>query len=197
LCFPVPYLVTELEALKHDDMGTKPTKTDEPRINREIRTPRVRVIAEDGEQLGILDIREAVYMAEDRGLDLVEVSPQARPPVCKLMDWGRYKYAQKKKVAEAKKTQHQMQFKEIKMRPKTDAHDLETKVKHARRFLEENDGVKLTMRFRGREIIYAERAMETLHYVAQQLSEISQIRSQPSLEGRNMYMVLVPGKKAN
>jgi len=154
------------------------------------------VIAEDGEQLGILDIREAIQLAEEQGIDLVEVSPQARPPVCKLMDWGKHKFAQKKKAAEARKVQHQMQIKEVKMRPKTDAHDLETKIRHVRRFLEEADGVKLTMRFRGREIIYAERAMEMLHEVALAVAEIGQIRSQPLLEGRNMSMVLVPVKKS-
>lgn len=177
-------------------MGIKPTKSDEPRLNREIRTPRVRVIAEDGEQLGILDIREAILLAEEQGLDLVEVSPQARPPVCKLMDWGKHKFAQKKKAAEARKSQHQMQIKEVKMRPKTDDHDLETKIRHVRRFLEEGDGVKLTMRFRGREIIYAERAMEMLHEVATAVTDLGQIRSQPLLEGRNMSMVLVPAKKS-
>jgi translation initiation factor IF-3 len=169
-----------------------PKKADEPRLNYEIRTPKVRVIGEEGEQLGILDIRDAILMAEERGLDLVEVSPVARPPVCKLMDYGKFKYAQKKKAAEAKKRQHQMQIKEVKMRPKTDQHDLETKIKHVRRFLEEGDGVKLTMRFRGREIMYAEEAMEMLFKVSQEVSEIATVRSHPNMEGRAMSMVLVP-----
>jgi len=171
---------------------TESSSSDEPRLNRAIRTPKVRVIAEDGEQLGILDIRDAIAAAEERGLDLVEVSPNARPPVCKLMDYGKFKYGQKKKAAEARKRQHQMQIKEVKMRPKTDAHDLETKIKHVTRFLEEGDGVKLTMRFRGREIIYAEEAMEMLFEVSRRVAESAQIRSHPSLEGRNMSMVLVP-----
>jgi len=167
-------------------------KSDEPRTNRQIRASSVRVIAEDGEQLGILDIREAQAIADERGLDLVEVSPGARPPVCKLMDYGRYKYSLKKKAADAKRRQHHMQIKEVKMRPKTDQHDLSTKVRNAKRFIEEGDGVKLTMRFRGREIIYAESAMEMLFEVARQLNEVAQIRSHPNLEGRNMSMVLVP-----
>lgn len=167
-------------------------KSDEPRTNRQIRASSVRVIAEDGEQLGILDIREAQSIADERGLDLVEVSPAARPPVCKLMDYGRYKYSLKKKAADTKRRSHQMQIKEVKMRPKTDQHDLATKVRNAQRFIEEGDGVKLTMRFRGREIIYAESAMEMLFEVARQLSEVAQIRSHPNLEGRNMSMVLVP-----
>ena len=125
-------------------------------------------------------------------MDLVEVSPTARPPVCKMMDYGRFKYAQKKKAAEAKKRQHQMTIKEVKMRPKTDQHDLQTKIRNARRFLEEGDGVKLTMRFRGREIIYAEGAMEMLFEVARAVAEQAQIRSHPNMEGRQMSMVLVP-----
>ncbi len=155
----------------------------------------MRVIAEDGEQLGIMDPRDAVRIAEERGVDLVEVSPDARPPVCKMMDYGKFKYAMKKKASDAKKKQHQMQIKEVKMRPKTDSHDLETKVKNAQRFIEEGDGVKLTMRFRGREIIYAEAAMEMLFDVARKLQEVATIRTHPGLEGRNMSMVLVPIKK--
>ncbi len=165
---------------------------DDPRINRQIRTPKVRVIGDDGEQLGILDIRDAIQMAEEKGLDLVEVSPAAWPPVCKFMDFGKFKYAQKKKAAETKKRVHQMQIKEVKMRPKTDEHDLDTKIRHVKRFLEEGDGVKLTMRFRGREIVYAEEAMEMLFEVSRQVAEVSTIRNHPSLEGRAMSMVLVP-----
>ena len=171
---------------------SKERKEEEARLNRAIRAPRVRVISDDGEQLGILETMEAIEIAEQRGLDLVEVSPSAKPPVCKLMDYGRHKYLQKKRASDARKKQHQMTVKEVKVRPKTDGHDLETKLKHVRRFLEEGDSVKLTMRFRGREIIYAESAMETLFGIAQQVSEISQIRSHPNLEGRNMTMVLVP-----
>lgn len=135
---------------------------------------------------------DAITAAEERGLDLVEVSPTARPPVCKLMDYGRFKYATKKKAAEAKKRAHQMTLKEVKMRPKTDSHDLQTKIRNARRFLESGDGVKLTMRFRGREVIYAEDAMEMLFEVSRQVADLAQIRSHPNMEGRLMSMVLVP-----
>lgn len=172
----------------------EPEKKDQTRVGREIRTPKVRVIAEDGEQLGILDIREALEIADQRGLDLVEVSPQARPPVCKLLDWGRHKYALKKKASDAKKKQHQMLIKEIKLRPKTDQHDRETKTRHVRRFLEEGHGVKLTMRFRGREIIYAEDAMEQLFEMAREVADLAKIRNHPNLDGRNMSMVVVPIK---
>lgn len=176
-------------------MSQHGNRRDETRVGRDIRAPKVRVIAEDGEQLGILDTREALGLAADRGLDLVEVSPTARPPVCKLMDWGKHKYSTKKRAAEAKKRQHQMLIKEIKLRPKTDQHDRETKLRHVRRFIGEGHGVKLTMRFRGREIIYAESAMEQLFAIAREVTEEAQIQSHPNMEGRNMSMVLVPRKK--
>jgi len=172
----------------------EPKKTDEPNVGRQIRAPKVRVISDEGEQVGILDLRDALAMADEKGLDLVEVSPQARPPVCKLMDWGKFKYALKKKAGEQKKKTHQMQIKEIKMRPKTDEHDLTTKTRHAREFLEEGHGVKLTLRFRGREIIYAEGAMEQLFKVANDISDLGTIKSHPSLEGRAMSMVILPKK---
>jgi translation initiation factor IF-3 len=161
-------------------------------MNRGIRTPKVRLIAEDGTQMGIVDIRDAIQVAEDRGYDLVEVGAQARPPVCKLMDWGKYKYAQKKKAAESKRRQHQMQVKEVKLRPKTDPHDLETKTRQVRQFLEEGDSVKLTLRFRGREVVYANDAMEQLFKVSQAVAEWGTVKSHPSLEGKNMSMFLVP-----
>lgn len=176
-------------------MNTNETKkSDEPNVGRAIRSPKVRVISDEGEQIGILDIRDALALADERGLDLVEVSPQARPPVCKLMDWGKFKYSLKKKAVEAKKKQHQMQIKEIKIRPKTEEHDLDTKTRHAREFLEEGHGVKLTLRFRGREIIYAEGAMEQLFKVANEVADLGVIKSHPSLEGRAMSMVIIPKK---
>ncbi len=164
-------------------------------MNRAIRAPKVRVIGDDGAQLGILDTRDAFMLAEERGLDLVEVSPNERPPVCKLMDYGRFKYSLKKKAGEARKRTHQMEIKEVKLRPKTDDHDIETKTKHVRRFLEEGDGVKLTLRFRGREIIYADKASELLLEICQAVGDIGQVRQQPILEGRNMSMVVVPRKE--
>lgn len=166
-----------------------------PRINRQIRAPRVRVIDNDGNQLGIMTVPEALEAARLAGLDLVEVSPMARPPVCRVMDFGKFKYQQKKKAQEAKKNQKVIQIKEIKIRPKTDEHDIETKLRQIKEFLEEGDKVKVTMRFRGREIVYAERAMEMLFEVGKEVSEYGEVERHPSLEGRNMSMLIGPKKK--
>jgi len=165
------------------------------RINNQIRAPRIRVIDDEGNQLGIMTIPEALEHSRNSGLDLVEVSPLARPPVCRIMDYGRFKYQQKKKTQEAKKHQKTVQIKEIKVRPKTDEHDLETKLRQVRAFLEEGNKVKVTMRFRGREIIYAERAMEMLFSIGKEIAELGEIEQHPNLLGRNMSMLVVPKPK--
>jgi translation initiation factor IF-3 len=173
-------------------------KRDEPsgpRINRQIRSPRIRVIDNEGNQLGILSVPEALDAARQVGLDLVEVSPMARPPVCRIMDFGKFKYQQKKKAQEAKKNQKMVQIKEIKMRPKTDDHDIQTKLRRIRDFLLEGDKVKVTMRFRGREIVYAEAAMQMLFQVGKDVAEFGEVERHPSLEGRNMSMLIGPKKK--
>ncbi|NQT92178.1 MAG: translation initiation factor IF-3, partial [Lentisphaerae bacterium] len=156
------------------------------RINQQIRAARVRVIDGEGNQLGIMTVPEAMEQARNGGVDLVEVSPLARPPVCRIMDYGRFKYQQKKKTQEAKKNTKIVQVKEIKVRPKTDGHDLETKLRQIREFLEEGHKVKVTMRFRGREIIYAERAMEMLFSIGKEIIEHGEIEQHPNLMGRNM-----------
>jgi translation initiation factor IF-3 len=160
--------------------------------NRNIRAKEVRVIDPDGNQLGILPIHQALAAAGDFDLDLVEVSPRANPPVCKIMDYGRYKYEQTKKQQEAKKKQASFQLKEIKLRPKTDDHDLQTKLGHIKKFLGKKDKVKVTVMFRGREITLTGRGKELLDIVAQETEEVGIIEQEAKFEGRTMTMVLAP-----
>jgi len=153
------------------------------------------VIDDEGGQLGILDTRDALRMAEEQGLDLVEVSPQAEPPVCRIMDYGKYKYQQAKRASEAKKKQVKVEIKEVKMRPKTDEHDFNFKIKHARRFLEEGNKVKLTIMFRGRENAHPEQGMMQLEKAVDALKDVGQVESQPSKMGRFMTMMIGPLRK--
>jgi len=161
-------------------------------VNHRIRARELRVIGPDGAQLGVLTPEVALAKAQELGLDLVEVSPTARPPVCKIMDYGKYKYDMKKKSAGAKKNQHATEVKEIKFRPKIEDHDFDTKTGHVRRFLSEGNKVKLTMMFRGREITHSEIAKAVLDKVAHQLAEMAVVEQFPKLEGRNMTMLLAP-----
>lgn len=150
------------------------------------------MIDPDGNQLGILPIRDALAAATEFGLDLVEVSPTAKPPVCKIMDYGRYKYEQTKKQHEAKKKQATFQIKEIKVRPKTGDHDLQTKLGHIRKFLERKDKVKVTVMFRGREIALADKGRELLDQIAAQVESVASVEQAAKFEGRTMIMVLSP-----
>jgi translation initiation factor IF-3 len=161
-------------------------------VNNQIRISPVRLVDSEGEQVGIVSIEEARAAAADRGLDLVEVAPNARPPVVRIMDYGKYKYEQARKARESKKKQHQVKVKEIKLRPKIEEHDLNFKAGHARRFLGEGNKVKVTMRFRGREMTHTELGEAVLDKFAASLSDIGQIEERPKLEGRNMTMVLAP-----
>jgi translation initiation factor IF-3 len=161
-------------------------------INRKIRAREVRVIDPDGEQIGVVPIEAALAAAADLGLDLVEVSPNANPPVCKIMDYGRYKYEQTKKKQEAKKKQTTFQVKEIKVRPKTGDHDLEVKMGHIRKFLGKKDKVKVTVLFRGREITLSDRGRELLQRIAAEFEDIAVVEQYPKFEGRTMMMVLSP-----
>jgi translation initiation factor IF-3 len=163
-----------------------------PRVNERIRVPEVRVIGPEGEMLGIMQTREAFLYARERELDLVEVNPKAHPPVCKVMDFGKYKYEEKKKQADARKRQTIVELKEIKIRPKTDDHDMEFKLKHIRRFLEEGDKVKITCRFRGREITHPETAQKQLDIMAERIQDIGSVETTARMEGRTMTMVLSP-----
>jgi translation initiation factor IF-3 len=157
--------------------------------------PQVRVVDADGSMLGVLDTHEALRKARESGLDLVEVNPKAFPPVCKIMDFGKFKYEEKKRTNEAKKRQAVVELKEIKLRPKTDVHDLEVKINHARRFLEEGNKVKITCRFRGREITHPEAAERQLHAVVERTKDLAMVELTPRMEGRNMTLVMAPVAK--
>lgn len=163
-----------------------------PRTNERIRVPEVRVIGPDGDMMGLMETRSAQQFARERELDLVEVNPKAHPPVCKVMDYGKFKYEEKKKANEARKRQTTVELKEIKLRPKTDDHDIDFKVKHARRFLAEGDKVKLTCRFRGREITHPETAQRQLELIAHEVDDMAQIETACRMEGRTMTMILSP-----
>lgn len=164
------------------------------RINREIRAATVRVIDAEGAQLGILALADALAEAAKGGFDLVEVAPNSTPPVCRIMDYGKYRYQQSKKLQDAKKSQTVIQIKEIRLRPKTEAHDLQVKIRHVRKFLEQRDKVKITMMFRGREITYAELGRKIMEEIRESLADGAVIEQHPKLEGRNMIMILSPKK---
>jgi translation initiation factor IF-3 len=161
-------------------------------VNREIRAPQIRVIDEEGNMLGVMSVPEGVRMAEDRGLDLIEVAPNAQPPTCKIMDYGKWKYENKKKQTAARKNQVIVQIKEIQLRPRTDKHDFDTKMNHARRFLLEGDKVKVNMRFMGRELAHQEFGMDLMRKVIEVLSNLSVVESNPKLEGRQAFLMLAP-----
>ncbi|MCA9605211.1 MAG: translation initiation factor IF-3 [Myxococcales bacterium] len=163
-----------------------------PRTNDRIRVPEVRVIGPDGGMLGIMSTHDAKRLAREKNLDLVEVNPKAQPPVCKVMDFGKYKYEESKKKRQARKAQVQVELKEVKLRPKTDDHDLEFKVKHARRFLEEGNKVKITCRFRGREITHPETARRQLDHVMELCGDIGVMEQPARMEGRTMTCIIAP-----
>ncbi len=167
----------------------------ETRINEKIRVPRVRLIGVDGSQLGIFATADAQQIADDQNLDLVEVAPNSDPPVCRVMDYGKYKYEQDIKAKMARKHQTKVEIKEIKFRPKIDKHDYETKKKHVVRFLDAGAKVKVTIMFRGREMVHAERGLAILEKLAAELGEMAIVEAAPKLEGRNMFMLMAPTKK--
>jgi len=161
-------------------------------VNDRIRVPQVRLVDETGGMVGITSTREALEIAKDRGYDLVEVSPNAKPPVCRIMDYGKYKYEQSKKAKRAKKKQHVMHVKEIKMRPKIEPHDYAFKMNHARRFLEQSNKVKFSLIFRGREVTHPDIGLKILNRAAEELSDIANVESAPKKERMSMIMVLCP-----
>ena len=162
------------------------------RINEKIRADQVRLIGSDGEQVGIVSVPEALSYADRLNLDLVEVAPMATPPVCKIMDYGKYRYEQEQKAKEARKRQTTISIKEIKLRPKIDDHDFDTKKGHVERFLKKGDKVKLTIMFRGRELVHPHLGERLLRRMAEDLAEIGEVESEPNLDGRNMIMMLAP-----
>jgi translation initiation factor IF-3 len=162
------------------------------KINWQIRAKEVRLIGADGTQLGITPLEEALKTAEAEGLDLVEISPTAQPPVCRVMDYGKFKYEQSKKIQLAKKKQVVIQVKEVKFRPKTDEHDYQFKLRHIRRFLEDKDKVKVSVRFRGREIAFSGQAVNILNRIRAEIEDIGKIEYEPKMEGRDMVMIVAP-----
>ncbi|NOT35504.1 MAG: translation initiation factor IF-3 [Candidatus Eisenbacteria bacterium] len=167
-------------------------RAPEPRINERIRVPQVRVIGEDGSQVGVVATRDALAMAQAKGLDLVEVSPTARPPVCRIMDYGKYKYEQNRRARKARKNQHVMQLKEVKMRPKIDDHDYGFKMDHAREFLGERDKVKFTIMFRGREMAHQEIGHRLVEKIVSELADVAQVEQHARSEGRTLTLVMAP-----
>ncbi|WP_407932016.1 translation initiation factor IF-3 [Dissulfurimicrobium hydrothermale] len=157
-----------------------------------IRASEVRLIGVDGEQLGIMPVEDALDRAMSIGLDLVEVAPGAKPPVCRIMDYGKYRYEQSKKIQEAKKKQVHVQIKEIKLRPRTDTHDMEVKKRHIREFLKEGNKVKLTVRFRGREIVHRHLGLAILSKITEELSDVAVSEGAPSVEGPTLHIILAP-----
>ena len=170
----------------------RPRRSDRTFINKNIRAKEVRVIDPDGNQIGIIPTYKALATAGDFGLDLVEISPNANPPVCKIMDYGRYKYELTKKKQEAKKKQSTFQLKEIKVRPKTGEHDLQTKINHIKKFIAKKDKVKVTVMFRGREITLSQLGRDVLERIVQETEEFAAVEQYPKFEGRTMYMLLAP-----
>lgn len=162
------------------------------RVNDRIRIKEVRVISQDGTQLGIMPIEQALQTAYSQNLDLVEVAPEARPPVCRIMDYGKYRYEQSKKAREARKKQTIIELKEIKLRPKTEEHDFQFKARHAERFLKEGNKAKVTMMFRGREMIRMDRGKALLNRFVEVLKDVAVVEQAPKIEGRNMTMILAP-----
>ena len=167
------------------------------RINNMIRRPEVRVINPDGKQLGVYPIHQALSIAADLGLDLVEINPKANPPVCRIMDFGKFKYEQKKQANLARKKQKTIEVKEVKMRPKTDDHDFNFKVKHIRRFIDEGNKAKVTIRFRGREMAHPEMAAKLLDRVVAETNDIAEIEQSYRMEGKTMTMILIPAKSSS
>jgi len=181
----------------HDDEVTRYMATaarEDYRVNDRIETPEVRLVGEDGEMIGVVRLREALDRAREAGLDLVEVSPTAKPPVCKILDFGKFKYEAQKRANAARKKQRVIEVKEIKMRPGIDDNDYNIKMKKIRHFLEEGDKVKVTMRFRGRELSHQNLAMNILTKVRDEVADLGKVEQFPKMEGRQMVMVMAPLK---
>ncbi|WP_244219738.1 translation initiation factor IF-3 [Corallococcus interemptor] len=184
-----------MEDILHPRPSEGPPIVRDQRTNRRIRAREVRVVGPNAEQLGVMSLEAALARAQADGLDLVEISPMAKPPVCKIMDYGKFKYEEKKKASDAKKKQVVVHLKEVKLRPKTEEHDYEFKVRNTRRFLEEGNKAKITIQFRGREITHKELGSAILDDVVKDLKEIAVVEQHPRMEGRQMFMILAPNPK--
>ncbi|MFB9150198.1 translation initiation factor IF-3 [Roseovarius ramblicola] len=172
-----------------------PTRDTGPRVNSRIRSDEIRLIGADGENVGVVSPARALEMAEEVGLDLVEISPNAQPPVCKIMDFGKYKYEQQKREAEARRKQKTIEVKEVKFRPNTDTHDYDVKMRNVFKFLEAGDKVKVTLRFRGREMAHQNLGRDLLERIAGDVEGVGRIENMPKMEGRQMIMIIGPGAK--
>lgn len=173
-------------------MATQKQTPPRVRINQHIKAPEVRLIGPDGQQVGIMSLKEALERAQEANLDLVEVAPQANPPVCRIMDYGKYKYQQSKKLQEARRRQTTIQVKEIKVRPKIEEHDMGFKIRNIRRFLADRDKVKVTVIFRGRELAHQDRGYRLLQQMMEALADVGQVEQEPRHEGRTLFMVIAP-----
>ncbi|MCE8009892.1 translation initiation factor IF-3 [Aestuariivita sp.] len=169
-----------------------PQRDTGPRVNEKIRAPEIRLIGAEGENVGVVTPERAMGMAEEAGLDLVEISPNAAPPVCKIMDYGKFKYEQQKRESEARKKQKIIEVKEVKFRPNTDTHDYEVKMRNVFKFLENGDKVKVTLRFRGREMAHQNLGRQLLERVAEDTKEVGKVENMPKMEGRQMIMMIGP-----
>lgn len=187
-----PRLAQRKTAIARRPHNAPPSRETGPRVNDRIRATEIRLIGADGENVGVVTPARAMEMAEVAGLDLVEISPTAVPPVCKIMDFGKFKYETQKREAEARKKQKIIEIKEIKFRPGTDTHDYDVKMRSVLKFLEEGDKVKVTLRFRGREMAHQELGMELLNRVASDVSQLGKVENMPRLEGRQMVMMIGP-----
>ncbi len=189
----LPFVETawENKTIRRPHKAQAPVK-DGPRSNSDIRVPKVQLIDHEGQNRGIVDTREAITIAEEAGLDLVEISPNNDPPICKILDLGKFKYQSQKKAAEQRKKQKTQEVKEIKMRPNIDIHDYEVKMRAVRKFLEEGDKVKLTMRFRGREMAHQDIGLGVLFRARDDIAALAKVEADPRLEGRQMMMVVAP-----
>jgi translation initiation factor IF-3 len=182
----------ETTTIRRPFRAPPPTK-DGPRINREIRgVPNVQLIDEEGQNLGVIPFFDALDRAADAGLDLVEIAPNSQPPVCKILDFGRFKYESQKRAAETRRNQKIVEIKEVKVRPNIDDHDYEVKMKQSRKFLEEGDKVKVTLRFRGREMAHQDLGIQLLDRVRSELNDLAKVESEPRLEGKQMIMIMAP-----
>jgi translation initiation factor IF-3 len=188
--FPDDY--RRIIAIARRPHNAPPTRDTGPRINGAIRAPEIRLIGADGENVGVVHPAKAMDMAVEAGLDLVEISPNAKPPVCKIMDFGKFKYEQQKRESEARKKQKVIEVKEVKFRPNTDTHDYDVKMRNVLKFLEKGDKVKVTLRFRGREMAHQNLGRELLERVAVDVKEIGKVENMPKMEGRQMIMVIGP-----
>jgi translation initiation factor IF-3 len=168
------------------------TKPKGPRSNNRITSPDVQVIGNDGQNLGILNLNDAINRAKDKGLDLIEIAPNAKPPVCKIMDMGKYKYDAQKKANKAKKKQKKIELKEIKLRPVTEIHDYNFKIKNAQKFIKKGDKVKFTIRFKGRELQHSSLGSDLMEKIKQDMQQIGRVELQPKFDGKQMIMVIQP-----